>query len=754
MDSDSANLVAMTGDLASIRARLAARGGPALWRGLDELAGDDEFFRKLGDEFAPGAAEWDDAASRRNFLKLMGASLALAGMVGCNDQPQETIVPYVNPPEQVVPGRPTFYATAMPFSGYALGALAESHEGRPTKIEGNPAHSASLGASNVFMQASVLDLYDPDRSKLVTHGDMSTSWGAFYSAMSAHLASRRKDGAGVRLLTRSITSPSLAIQIDEFLKRYPGAQWHVHDPTRRAGCCGRNGGGPGQAVYDFSKADVILSLDADFMFYDVGSLAYARQFMDGRRRKPGTDADRQNMNRLYVIESSFSLTGTMADHRKAVKPSQIEPIAQALASRLGVADAGKPSFSSEMEQWLDAVAADLKAPLDDLRSVGLKAANGGVAVVVAADHHSPALQALAFAMNQALGSIGKAVRYIEPVEKQGAGTIESLASNMAAGKVETLLIVGGNPAYDAPADVQFQNVLRKLSNARDAAGNSANFTAHLASHKDETSFECQWHIPESHYLEAWGDLRAYDGTPSIIQPLILPLSSASRSAWEFMAAALGQPDQGGYEIVRAHWQPFWKKQQDAHKEQKKPEREFQVWWESVLREGIIVGFAPSPGVPGEGNALQDLKEPACESTGNSTAFSAGPSQPASAPNPDAWEIVFRLDMCVWDGQYANNPWLMELPRPFTKLVWENAALMSYRSAEKLGVTEQSLIKVAYAGRALELPVLIVPGQADEVLTLHLGFGRTQAGHVAYDPDGKIRGYNAYFLQTAASPGTI
>ncbi|HZK79538.1 MAG TPA: TAT-variant-translocated molybdopterin oxidoreductase, partial [Humisphaera sp.] len=574
------------------------------WRTLEELAGDENFFRKIGDEFEPDADVWLDPTSRRNFLRIMGASLALAGVVGCDDFPDEKIIPYVNPPESVVPGKPSFYATAVPFCGYAIGALVESHEGRPTKIEGNPDHPASLGASNVFMQASVLDLYDPDRSKLLTRAGIASTWGTFYEELRKRLDAQRGKGEGIRLLTRTITSPTFAAQLAEFRKQFPSARWHVHDPAADAGCSSRMGGAPGQAVYDFSKADVILSLDADFVFSDPGSLAYARQFIDGRRRKPGLSADKQTMNRLYVVESTFSLTGAMADHRRGVKPSQILDVARAVAARLGVESARGATAPVGLERFVEAVA-------DDLKSGGNEANSGtriGANVVVAGDCHPPELHTLAHQINQALGSIGKAVRYIEPVEVQGADSLHSLIEDMSAGKVDTLLIFGGNPAYDAPADIRFSEELKRLTTATDASGRPLHFTARLGSHDDETSFLCQWHVPESHSLESWGDARAFDGTASIIQPLIVPFSPASKSIWEMMEAMLGRPDQSSYEAIRAFWRDKWTSVAGAQSPQTQPttravaaaktQREaagFEEWWQLVLRKGAIdESFFPIP----------------------------------------------------------------------------------------------------------------------------------------------------------------
>ena len=669
----------------------------------------------------------------------MGASLALAGLVGCDDFPDEKIVPYVNQPESVVPGKPTFYATTIPLNGYGMGALAESHEGRPTKIEGNPDHPASLGATNVFMQASVLDLYDPDRSKLITHGGIAGTWGAFHAELSNRLDHERGKGDGIRILTRGITSPTFAAQFADLKQQFPALRWHMHDPTALAGCSGRAGGAPGRAVYDFSKADVILALDADFLINDVGSLAYARQFADGRRREPGLAADQQALNRLYVIESALTLTGSMADHRRAVKPSQVVPIARAIAAILGVESARGAAPPNGMEKFVETVAADLKHPQT--------AGGNGVGVVVAGDHQPLELQALALAINQALGSIGKAVRYIDPPEVQGAEPLETLVADMNAGKVKTLLILGGNPVYDAPADVSFKAALERMSTTSARSGEQEYFTAHLSSHEDETSFSCQWHIPESHYLETWGDVRAFDGSASLIQPLILPMSPASRSLWEMMEVLAGRPDRSGFEAVRSTWQKQWaashplapqtqpaetgggnsapKNQRDAHT--------FDEWWQFALQKGLIEDSAfPS-------KDIGQRQEP--------------PTRAAEAVQRlGDWEIVFRPDPTIWDGQYANNSWLQELPKPFTKLVWDNAAHISYRSAKTLGVDDASILRVTLDGRTLDVPVVVVPGTANQTLVLSLGYGRTRAGRVADAGGGWVRGFNAYLLRTSKAGG--
>ena len=474
---------------------------------------------------------------------------------------------------------------------------------------------------------------------------------------------------------------------------------------------------------------MILSLDGDFAFSDAGSLAYARQFVDGRRRKAGQDAHEHAMNRLYVVESTFSITGSMADHRIAVRPGRVMELALAIAARLGVEMARGAVAPSGLEQFVDVLAEDLKRP----HEMGAATSNGGVGLVVAGDEQPPALQALAFAMNQTLGSVGRAVRYIDPVPIQGADSLKSLAEDMAAGKVETLLILGGNPTYDAPADVPFAKELRRMTTAVDSSGNAVHCTAHLGSHEDETSFDCQWHIPESHYLESWGDGHTYDGTASIIQPLILPLSSASRSIWEFMQAVLGRPDLSGYEAVRSHWQSQWTStfaksaaQSQPSSQPRKPKpatnqaeaKNFEEWWSLILQNGVI-----------ENSAFASVTT----ASGRPTTIE---QTPVFAGNPETWDLVFRPDMAVWDGQYANNAWLQELPRPFTKLVWDNAALISYRSAEKLGITDGSVVRITLGGRTADIPVLVVPGIPDQTLTVSLGYGRARGGHVVKE-DGEL-----------------
>ncbi|MGB0006173.1 MAG: TAT-variant-translocated molybdopterin oxidoreductase, partial [Candidatus Sulfotelmatobacter sp.] len=531
------------------------KAGPEYWRSLEELAGSADFQEALHREFPKGASEWVDSVSRRGFLKVMGASMALAGMTGCVKLPLEPIVPYVRQPEEVVPGRPMFYATAMTLGGYANPLLVESHLGRPTKIEGNDQHPASLGGTDIFAQASILGMYDPDRSQsIVSLGDQQ-SWQAFVSAIRGPLSAQKAlKGAGIRILTTTISSPTLADQLNNFLKIYPEAKWHVYEPVNRDNVLEGAKlafGQPVETRFDFSKADVIVSLDADFLYAGFpGNVRYIRDF--AKRRDPDG-----NMNRLYMVESTPTTTGGKADHRWPVRAAEIEAFARALQSG-GEGSSGPP----ETARFLSAVAEDLKA-------------RNGSSLVVAGDHQSPVVHAIAHAMNAKLGNVGKTVFYSNPVDANPINqtdSIKDLAADINAGKVDLLVIIGGNPAYDAPADLEFAKLLKS---------DKAPLRVHLGLYQDETAELCHWHINQAHELESWGDARAYDGTASVIQPLIAPLYQG-KSAVEFVALLSGQTDATGYDLVRAYWQ----KQHTGV--------DFEAFWRKSLHDGWIEGttFAP------------------------------------------------------------------------------------------------------------------------------------------------------------------
>ncbi len=630
--NEGARLRALSTDSAASDSEpLTRRSAAHFWRSLEERAGTPEFRAALEREFPVAASEWDDPVSRRKFLKVMAASLALAGIgtsAGCYKHPQGKIVPYPQAPEEIIPGRPLFFATAMPLGGFARGVLAESHEGRPTKIEGNPDHPMSLGATDVFMQASVLDLYDPDRARDVTLAGVVSSWGAFDESLKSVLDRKRGDGRGLRILTGPITSPTLWAQLDEFRKNFPDAKWHHHDPLERVNTREATRaafGMPLDPVYDFSQAKVILSLGSDFVFEEPASLRYARQFIDGRRVRK----ENPRMNRLYVVEPTLTMTGSMADHRLPLASAQIRSVAQAVARGLGVASIQPPSaeLPGNLQPWVDALVEDLRHP-----------EGGGPTLVVAGETQSPAIHLLAYSINQMLGNVGKTVNYLDPVARQGADSLEQLLKDMNAGDVDALIIFGGDPVYSSAADLNFGEALEKLSNAR-RNGVYANFTARLGSHDDETSFRCQWHLPEAHYLESWGDLRACDATVSLVQPLIAPLYGG-RTQIELMEALLGRPQRGGLEIV----QSYWKKQVGP--------QDFEGWWMRTLQKGVIEKSGPT--------------------TRPARAVREGAHLPPTESS-NGIEILFRPDPTVWAGEFANNAWLQEIPKPFTKLTWDNAA---------------------------------------------------------------------------------
>jgi molybdopterin-containing oxidoreductase family iron-sulfur binding subunit len=529
---------------------------PSFWRTLDERLGDPSFQDHLANEFPsllPTIEQVADPVARRTFLKLMGASLALAGAAACTRQPAERIVPYVRQPEELIPGRPLFYATAMAIGGVATGLLVESHEGRPTKVEGNPLHPGSLGATDVFAQAAILGLYDPDRAQTLTSVGEIRPWSAFLGAMSAVLTAQQPlRGAGIRILTESVSSPTLAAQIREILSRFPSAKWHQWDPASRDNA--RAGaklafGEFVDAQYRFDQADVILSLDADFLGGGPGALRHAKEF--AARRRP---EQAERMNRLYAIESMPSSTGARADHRLPARPSEIGALAFRLAGALGRSSGS--AGSDRAERFIAAVANDLQA-------------HRGRSLVIAGDGQPAAVHALAHAMNQTLGNAGQTVVYTQCAEAEPVVQIDSLkdlVADLNRGSVDLLIILGGNPVYTAPADLNFADALGK-----------AQLRAHLSLHEDETSALCHWQIPEAHFLEAWSDARGFDGTVSIVQPLIAPLYGG-KSAHEVLAALGDRPEKSAHDRIRE----FWKADKD--------ERTWRRW----LHDGIVpdTAFAP------------------------------------------------------------------------------------------------------------------------------------------------------------------
>ena len=721
------------------------------WRTLDERAEDPAFLEHLRNEFPSQVEAISDPVERRTFLKLMGASLALAGATACTRQPPEKIVPYVRQPEEIVPGRPLFFATAMAVGGVASGLLVESHEGRPTKIEGNPGHPTSLGATDVFAQAAVLGLYDPDRAQTLTNLGEIRPWSGFLSAIRGVLnAQQPLNGRGLRVLTESISSPTLAGQLRDFLHHYPEARWHQWDlasrPNARAGAklaFDRYV----ETQYHLDRADIILSLDADFLAEGPGSLRYTREF--SKRRRPEQAA---LMNRLYVVEGMPTSTGARSDHRLPMRPSEIEDIARRLAIAVGVSglssDAAAPRGGNQLSQkWTAAVAKDLMA-------------HRGTGVVIAGEGQPPVVHSLAHAMNSALGNVGTTVVYTDPVEAEPIDQLQSLrelVADMNAGKVAALIIVGGNPVYTAPADLSFAGAMERVP-----------FRVHLSMYVDETSVECHWQIPEAHFLETWSDARGHDGTASIVQPLIMPLYGG-KSAHELIAALSDRPEQSAYDLVRAHWNGQTQGSH-SHREITNPPSSsppagappaaaqqtpaFEKAWRRWLHDGVVPDTALAPldvaVLPlGQSHvAPRDAVHDAAHDTTRDTS--------APAPRGTLLDIAFKNDPCVLDGRFANNGWLQELPKPITRLMWDNAVLVSPATAERLkhrnapafaggehGQIVSDIVELRYRGRVVKGALFPVVGHPDDCLTVHLGYGRTRGGRLAIGA-----GFSANAIRTA------
>jgi MoCo/4Fe-4S cofactor protein with predicted Tat translocation signal len=668
--------------LDAVRAELKAAKGKKYWRSLDELANTEEFQAAVEREFPAAAQEWIDPTSRRSFLKLMGASMALAGLAGCTKQPDETIYPYVKAPEDLVLGKPMYFATAHPFATGAVPLLVKSDEFRPIKIDGNPEHAYNQGGSDPYTQGTLLDLYDPDRSAKITYEDDGRSWEEFVEALQNRVAAT-KDGTGIYFLSATITSPTLARQWQEVEKAYPRAKLVQYDPA----LAGTVLTGGSAVQYDLSQADVIVSLDADFLS-GASYPGFHRLVRDyaGRRKQP-----ENGMNRLYTIESTPTTTGMKAEHRLGLRASEIPAFAAALAQAVG-APASAPSYAwtSDQQKFLAALAKDLKA-------------NAGKSAVLPGIYQHPSVTALALAINNALGNVGKTVfvsnQPINPVPSDQFADFKSLVADLNAGKVDWLVVLNANPFYDAPADLDFGKAFGK-----------AKIMAHLGSHYDETGQQAQWQIPAAHYLEYWSDARAYDGTVSIIQPMIAPLYGG-HTAHDVFQSLLQEPMLSSYDAVR-----------ETQKANIKGD--FEMGWRKALHDGWIpdTAFEKSGG-------------------GGAKLSSAVPT-----PTPkDSIEIIFRPDPTVYDGRWANVGWLQELPKPITNLSWDNAAIMSGAMRTRLNLEEDDIIEITVGGGRVKAPVISAPGHPDNSITVYLGYGR-QTGRVAGGA-----GFNAYQIRNTWAP---
>lgn len=674
--------------LAQVQSKLEGKTGRRFWKNLDELSDDPEFHELMAEEFprqAGGLGEWVDPISRRGFLKVMGASLALAGMAGCTKQPDEPIFPYVKQPEDLVLGKPMYFATAYPFPTGAVPVLVKSDAFRPIKVDGNPDHPMSKGKSDAFTQATLLDLYDPDRSQHVVYRGQVDSWGNFQRAFIA-AAENSIGGQGIYFLSETITSPTLASQWAQVQKKYPQAklvQWEpVNQDSSRAASKAAFGAYT-DAQYKLESADVIVSLDADFLggIAHPGFLPLSAAYAEGHRYEEG-----KTPNRLYVVETMPTVTGFKAEHRLGLKPSEIPAFADALAGGSTLSDPTQQKF--------------LAGILDDLKK------SSGRCVVIPGEQAPASVHAAAYALNASFGAIGKTVIYTEtvnPLPSEQNADLKALVVDMNAGKVEWLVMLGVNPIYSAPVDLNFPSAFVKVP-----------MSVHLGSHLDETGSQSVWHINKAHYLESWSDARSYDGTISIIQPMIDPLYGG-KSAHNVLQTLLDNPQASAYDVVQANAKNYLK-------------GDSITGWRKALHDGWVDGtaFTPKSNAPAKGTVVP---------------------VPQVAVDKDSLEIAFRSDPSIYDGRFANVGWLQELPKQITSLSWDNAALMSMDTLGKLGIEENQPVEIELNGRRVIAPVLMVPGHPDGAVTVYLGFGRgVEAGRV-----GAGVGFNSYLLRSADQP---
>jgi MoCo/4Fe-4S cofactor protein with predicted Tat translocation signal len=677
---------------------MSARGRN-YWRTLEELA-ETPGFAAVVEREVPRFREVLGALDRRRFLQLMAASMALGGLSACGpEENPRQLLPYVEQPPGIVPGRSRYYATATTINGYATGVLVAHQMARPIKIEGNPEHPASLGAASAAMQATMLTLYDPRRAQsIVGHGQIDT-----WESLVAALYDRRnyllaRSGDGLRLLTGTVTSPSLIAQIAALQKQFPAMRWHQWEPLHHdneLAACERTFGRSFDRVFDLGSADVIFAIESDLISSVPGHLAFARQF--AARRRPAEPGGK--MSRIYAIESTPTLIGAKADNRLALRPAEIF---EALRHVAGVVGAGPQDWTQSQTKdaaWLKTAAQDLLQ-------------HRGRMLVHAGREQPVDIHLLADAINGALGAFGSIVKLIEPVA--GATTsqqksLQELTADMAAGKVDTLIMLDTNPAYTAPVDLDFATALKRVE-----------LSVSLALYADETALASSWRVPGAHEYEAWSDARAFDGTITIQQPQVRRLYGG-HSAQELLAVLQGDTSPDDYNLLRSYWQREVRQQGRG---------DFEEFWHESLRIGAVKDSAARPvAATPRSDLAADIKVSPVEAGSAITA-------------------LFRSDEGVWDGRFADNAWLLEMPRPLTRLTWDNAALIAPATANRLDIKNGDVLTIAANGHSVRAPFFVLPGQAPDCITLPLGFGRRAGGL------GVGIGFDAYQLRSVATPWLI
>ncbi len=669
-----------------------------LWHSLDQLKQTQKFKEFVENEFPP-LPDNSHLVSRRKFISLMGASFALAGLVSCR-RPIEKIIPYVKPPENSILGQPNYFATTMPFANTAQGLLIKTNEGRPTKVEGNDLHPANLGATNIFSQASVLNLYDPDRAKSVTlegkkksRQDFVDDWQNQYKLLGD------KKGRGVAVLSTAFSSPTLARLADKFKNTFPQAEWYVYEPINNENVFQGIKTATGEQffpVYHFDKAKVILSLDFDFLYSDPDSVFYTQQFSSGREAGHSLE----DMNRLYCVESVFSVTGANADHRLCLTSQYMLPFLQslitelnALGLKINIDDAEIGSDIELNKEWIKAVARDLYL-------------NKGTSLIVAGPNQPSVVHALVLLINKHLSNINNTVKYRQPVDSYRSDTsgLYRLQNQIQNNEIDTLIILGGNPVYNTPGDIDFASLFKNVD-----------YTVHLSESFNETSERVKWHIPETHYMESWGDAYSLQGIAGIIQPLIQPLFDAHSNV-ELLNLLSSGEDVKGYDLVRDTWVKIL------------PKGNFEYQWQKLLHDGYYSNTV---------DYKTDFKINE-KNISKNVVKTLQSIKPVSKENP---ELICLASGNVYDGRFSNNGWLQELPDPISKLSWDNALYMNQKTADALSVKNEDLVKIQLDDKTVTAPVWIVPGYADFTLAIAHGYGRTKCGDV-----GNNVGTNIYPLQ--------
>ncbi|HXG85884.1 MAG TPA: TAT-variant-translocated molybdopterin oxidoreductase [Pyrinomonadaceae bacterium] len=784
-----------------MRNKILDQSGKEYWRSVEEFVDAPEFEEFVKDEYPAHAEEWADGLSRRNFIKVMGASLAFAGLSGCVIQPAEKIVPYVRQPEEIIPGKPLFYSTAMTLGGVGVGLLAKSNEGRPTKIEGNPEHPGSLGATDVFAQASILQMYDPDRSQQILYRGNPSTWQNFMTQTRGAIDQNRADGgAGIRFLAETVTSPTLIAQFNQIFAELPNARLYQYEPLNKdnqtAGAK-MAFGTPARAVYRFDQAARILSLDDDFL--SSFNVRYVKDFVKART----ISEEKRDMNRLYMVETTHSITGAKADHRIAVKPSQVPEIAKAIAAAVGVS--GANSTYTENPAWISALANDLLA-------------NRGRSIVIAGANQPPVVHALVNAMNQTLGNVGTTVTYIEPFQPNAdllqIDALRQLVQEIDGGAVKMLVILDANPVYNTPFDLRL-NAERM---------NKIPLRIHTGLYVDETAELCHWHVNAKHFLEMWSDTRAYDGTVSIVQPLIEPLYEGKSMHEVAQVFARENYDKKDYDIVRE----FWQKQGLASASRtiaatantgENASGNTSVVPGSMGARGTDAASAAagmnqtSPATTGASSQTATANQPgsavtqtgsttqspnsgqltAGAGTGATTNSASGASQsfddnwkkvvhdgfvpnsaaatkavsvnttfltqtPPPVNNNGALEISILPDPTVYDGRFSNNGWLQELPKPLNKTTWDNVALISPNTARNLGLNQDKDYNPMAGGEEGTSFVNTKGGNLfSDVVTLSCNGAEIQAGVPVWiqpgQPDDVVTIFAGYGRAKAGQIGT-